>query len=112
MLENRKAPRYKTLAHARIPNILEGNNPLKDLSITGCCVESNAYAEIKPETVYQMEIMPEHIARIDNFVLEVESKWVHPLDNSGEVGFSVIASPKGKQFQHYVDYLAYRSSKR
>ena len=112
MPEKRENQRYKTLAHARIPHILEGNNPLKDLSVTGCCIESTAYAKIKPETTYQLEIMPEQIARIDSFVLEVESRWVRPEGNSGEVGFSVIASPKGKEFQRYVDYLAYRSSRR
>ena len=115
MPEKRKNQRYKTQAQARIPNILEGENVVRDISITGCCIEYpvieySVLTEIKPETVYQMEIMPEKNAKINNFVLEVEVKWLRSIGNSGVIGFSVVASPKGKEFQYYVDYLAYRSS--
>ena len=117
MLDKRKSPRYKTQAQARIPNILEGENLVRDISITGCCIEYpvidySVLAEIKPETVYQLEIMPEKNAKIDNFVLEVEVIWLRSEGNSGVIGFNVVASPKGKEFQYYVDYLAYRSSRR
>ncbi|HCC37468.1 MAG TPA: PilZ domain-containing protein [Treponema sp.] len=110
MLDNRKNKRYRTLAQVRIPHILEGENLLKDISITGCRVESTAYADIKQGTQYQMEIEPESSSKIGNFFLSVEVKWVRSTGYTGEVGFSVIASPKGKHFQRYVDYLAYRSS--
>jgi len=117
MLDKRKNPRYKTQARARIPNILEGENLVRDISITGCCIQYpvidySVLAEIKPETVYQLEIMPEKNAKIDNFVLEVEVKWLSSIGDSGIIGFNVVASPKGDQFQRYVDYLAYRSSRR
>jgi hypothetical protein len=117
MPEKRKNQRYKTQAQARIPNILEGENVVRDISITGCCIEYpvieySVLTEIKPETVYQMEIMPEKNAKINNFVLEVEVKWLRSIGNSGVIGFSVVASPKEDQFQRYVDYLAYRSSRR
>ena len=110
MLENRRDKRYRTLARARIFHVLEGENLLKDISITGCCVESTTYADIKPNTRYEMEIEPESAAQIGNFQLTVESKWVRPAGYTGEVGFIVVASPKGRQFQRYVDYLAYRSA--
>ena len=110
MLELRKNPRYSTLAHVRIPGVLEGENLLKDLSITGCCLESTAVAEIQPNTQYQIEIMPERISHIGNFTLIVERKWLRNDGYSTEVGFLIVASPKGKEFQRYVDYLAYRNS--
>jgi hypothetical protein len=110
VLENRKHTRYKTMAQARIPHVLEGENLLKDISITGCCVESTAYADIKPETRYELEIEPEKDSRIKIFQLSVEAKWVKSSGYTGEIGFMVIASPKGRQFQRYVDYLAFRSS--
>jgi hypothetical protein len=110
MLEKRKSIRYKTMARARIPHVLEGDNLLKDISITGCCVESTAYAEIKPESRYEIEIEPEKNSRIKNFQLSVEARWVKSSGYTGEIGFMVIASPKGRQFQRYVDYLAFRSS--
>jgi hypothetical protein len=110
MLENRKNHRYRTLARARISGILEGENLLKDLSVTGCCVECTAYADIKPDTKYLMEIIPEGAAKIGNFELEVETMWIRSGGYSGEIGFNIIASPRGKLFQRYVDYLTWRSS--
>ncbi|MDR2477720.1 MAG: PilZ domain-containing protein [Treponema sp.] len=110
MPDNRKNPRYRTLARARIPGILEGDNLLKDLSITGCCVECTIVADLHPGKEYQLEVEPEGVSGIGNFLLSVEQKWVHSGGYSTEVGFGIVASPKGKQFQRYVDYLTYRSS--
>ena len=110
MPESRKSPRYRTLAHACIPGIMEGENLLKDISVTGCCVESTVVVDLKPDTEYFIEIRPEVVSRIDKFKLQVERKWIRNDGYSTEVGFNIIASPKGKQFEHYIDYLAYRSS--
>jgi hypothetical protein len=110
MLENRKNPRYRTLARARIPGILEGENLLKDLSITGCCVECTTIADVQPNTPYQLAIEPESAADIGSFDIAVETKWIRAGDYSSEVGFNIVASPKGRHFQRYVDYLSYRSS--
>ena len=110
MPDSRKNPRYRTLARVRIPGLLEGDNLLKDLSITGCCVECTAYTDIKPHIQYLLEVEPESAANIADFGLSVETVWIRTGDYSSEVGFNIMASPKGKQFQHYVDYLSYRSS--
>jgi len=110
MLENRKHPRYKTKALARIADILEGENLVKDISITGCCVESPAFAEIMPSMIYQLEIIPEKNSKINNFVMEVEVKWLRSSGKGSAIGFGILSSPKGEEFQRYVDYLAYRSS--
>jgi len=110
MPEFRKNPRYRTLAHACIPGVMEGDNLLKDLSITGCCVESTVVVDLQPDTEYFIEIRPEVVSKIDKFKLQVERKWIRKDGYSTEVGFNIIASPKGKQFEHYIDYLAYRSS--
>jgi hypothetical protein len=40
----------------------------------------------------------------------VESKWIHAAGYSCEIGFSILESPKGRSFQHYVDYLSWRSA--
>jgi hypothetical protein len=109
MLENRKNPRYRTFARVRMPCIPGGENLLKDLSVTGCRVECTAYHDIVPGSQYQLTIEPESASNIEEFTLSVEAVWVRAGDCSGEVGFSILASPKGKLFQRYVDYLAYRS---
>ncbi|MDR1277322.1 MAG: PilZ domain-containing protein [Treponema sp.] len=110
MLDNRKDHRYRTLAHARIPGVMEGENLLRDLSVTGCCIECTAHADLEPETQYRIEIIPESASHIGNFELTVQSKWIRSRGYASEVGFVIIASPKGKLFQRYVDYLDYRSS--
>jgi hypothetical protein len=110
MLDNRKNHRYRTLAHAQIPGVLESESLLKDLSVTGCCVECTACGDIEQGGRYQMEILPESAAHIGRFVLTVQVKWIRFGGYASEVGFAIVASPKGKLFQRYVDYLGYRSS--
>jgi hypothetical protein len=84
---------------------------LKNLSITGCCLECNEGSDsLKPQQVYKIDIEPEKVAHIAEFELEAECKWVHKKDNVYEVGFQIVAFPKGKGFQSYVDYLAYHST--
>jgi hypothetical protein len=110
MLDKRENYRYRTLARARIPGVLEGENLLRDLSVTGCCVESTVHADLNPEAQYQIEIIPESEAHIGSFELTVQSKWTRSGGYASELGFAIIASPKGRLFQRYVDYLEYRAS--
>jgi hypothetical protein len=109
MAENRKNFRYRTLAHARIEGSSGGETLLKDLSITGCCVESTTCEEIKLNTRYKIEVLPEAASKIGDFELLVESKWFHIGGYSCEIGFTILESPKGRSFQRYVDYLSWRS---
>jgi hypothetical protein len=107
--ESRKNIRYRTLAKVRIHGILGEESLLKDLSVTGCCVECTSLADIQPNSQYKLEIIPEKAAKIGKFELEVEVKWLRSGADSGEVGFAITASPRGKLFQRYVDYLSWRA---
>jgi hypothetical protein len=82
MLENRKNPRYQSLAHARIPKVLEGENILKDISVAGCCIESTVIVDIQPDIQYQIEIIPEKGSHIGSFELTVERKCIRSVDYS------------------------------
>jgi len=109
MSENRISPRYRSIARVEISKVSGGDGLLKNISITGCCVECTGTVDVKPTAQYQLAIKPEKESHIGSFEIAVECKWVrNDGDSSTELGFSIIASPKGKQFQHYVDYLAYR----
>jgi hypothetical protein len=110
MAENRRNLRYQTLAKARIEGTAEGETLLKDLSITGCCVECTTYVDIKPNTQYRIAVTPESTAGIGEFELVAESKWVRTSGYSCEIGFFILESPKGRTFQRYVDYLSWRSA--
>jgi hypothetical protein len=110
MADNRKNIRYQTLAMARREGVTEGEIVVKDLSITGCCVECTVQEAFKPNCQHKIVIIPETAAGIGSFELLVETKWIRNSNYSCDIGFSIIESPKGKSFQRYVDYLSWRSS--
>jgi hypothetical protein len=91
-----------------ISKVPESEGLLKNISITGCCVECTGTVDIKPTAQYQLVIKPEKDSHIGTFELTVDCKWVRSDGHGTELGFGIMASPKGKQFQYYVDYLAYR----
>jgi hypothetical protein len=108
--EKRKSRRYPSIARARIPKAFSGDALLKDLSITGCCIECTMHTGIKQDSTYKITIHPEANSQIGDFELSVECKWIQPASDSCEIGLTIIESPKGKTFQRYVDYLSWRSS--
>ena len=109
MWENRINKRYHSVARVGIDGILNGDIMLKNISITGCCVQCLSSVDISVNSQYSIKIKPESDSKIGNFNLPVECKWVRNSDNSTEIGFSIAGFPKGKIFQRYVDYLAFRS---
>ena len=110
--DKRKNFRYESQANARIEGLDCGETLLKDLSIIGCCLSSARKADVKSSGRYEIEITPEEASGIGNFTLIAESVWTHTAENSMEFGFAIRESPKGKEFQRYVDYLAWRSEAR
>jgi len=110
MLDGRRSPRYRSLARAQVSEVSGVEGFLKNISITGCCMECTGEADVQPETRYQMVIKPERESHIGSFELQVECKWIRNDGYSVELGFNIIASPKGKQFFRYVDYLAFSHS--
>jgi hypothetical protein len=110
MFEQRKNVRYPTLARACVPAAYDGEALLKDLNVTGCCVEYTIFVDIKPDALYKIVILPDSVSNIEKFELEVICRWIRTAEYSCEIGFSVAASPKGKAFQRYVDYLTWRSA--
>ncbi|MDR1862477.1 MAG: PilZ domain-containing protein [Treponema sp.] len=109
MNEKRKNTRYHAFAHAKIEGIPGEEILLKDLSITGCCVESTTHLEIKLNSRYKIAILPEVASGIGDFDVLAESKWSRTRDYSCEIGFAILESPKGRLFQRYVDYLSWRA---
>jgi hypothetical protein len=108
--EKRKSHRYPSIACARIPKAFSGDALLKNLSITGCCIECTMHTDIKQGSINKIIIYPEENSKIGKFELSVECKWIYPGSYSCAVGFAVVKSPRGKTFQRYVDYLSWQSS--
>jgi hypothetical protein len=107
--ERRRDPRYQSEAKAIIEGTDSGEVLLKDLSITGCNIESEGHPHVKTGVRYKIEVLPESDSHIDKFELKTKLVWVEDEANSVKYGFSILKSPKGKFFQNYVDYLAWRS---
>jgi hypothetical protein len=108
MFNERKSVRYPAHARARIPTAFTGEAFLRDISITGCCIECTINIDIKANASYKIEIFPEASSEIGRFEVTAESRWVRTGGYSCEVGFRILASPKGRLFQRYVDYLCWR----
>lgn len=110
MQEKRKSTRYHSQARASIPGVFEGDAILKDLSVTGCCIEYTVQVDVKPNTQYTIQVIPEEDSGIEPFHILTECRWFRGVGSSYEIGFMIIESPKGKQFPRYVDYLTWQSS--
>jgi len=112
MHEKRISPRYQTIGHARIPSVLKDDFFIRNISITGCCLECLGNVSLpKPSDIFKVEIKPEIAARIGKFEFEAECKWVRHAEDKSEIGLTVTVSPRGKFFQNYVDYIDYYKSK-
>jgi hypothetical protein len=110
VLDKRKNRRYPSMARAQSPEMFSGDALLKDLSITGCCIECTMCPEIRAGEKYKISILPEENSDIGSFELVVECKWIYTANYSCNIGFDIVQSPKGKTFQRYVDYLSWRSA--
>jgi hypothetical protein len=108
--ENRSHIRYRSFARVKFHGQIGKENLLKNISILGCCVECTSLADIHLDAPYVLEVMPEAAAGIGHFTLEVKAVWIQPSGYSGDVGFVITASPKGKLFQRYVDYLSWQDA--
>lgn len=109
MIENRKNPRFTSIARARVLGFGEGEAILRDLSVTGCRLEFSAAVAFSEGGRYRIAVQPEAACALEEFELEAESRWSRAGYDSFEVGFFILASPKGKAFQRYVDYLVWLS---
>jgi hypothetical protein len=108
MMEKRTQIRYTTQARARITAAFDGDVLLKDISVTGCGIESTIFMDIKINARYKMEILPEEASKIGPFEILVEVLWIRMSGYFFEAGFTIVESPTGKHFQRYVDYLSWR----
>jgi len=111
MVEHRKTVRLKTLDRVILDGFKDKEILLKDISVTGCRVVCSNYADIKLNTRYKLEVIPDSSSKIGFFELLVETRWIKTSVNSFEIGFFILESPKGEQFRFYVDFLSLRYSR-
>ena len=110
MFQSRSSTRFTSLARARVSGLSEGEALLKDLSVLGCRLEFSAAVAFSPDHRYRIQVLPEAPAGVDLFEFEAAPRWSRADYDSFDIGFSITASPKGKAFQRYIDYLSWRSA--
>jgi hypothetical protein len=106
----RKNQRWAALAEATIEGAFSGRALVKDLSVTGCRLESAVPMHINTGEVYMIVVYPEASANIAEFELKAQVQWIESGSAGCEAGFSIKVSPKGAFFNRYIDYLDYRAS--
>jgi hypothetical protein len=107
MFESRRNFRYASSARAIIEGLHEGEALLRDISVTGCRLEFSAAIAFGPNQAFWITVYPEMKADISAFEIEATPVWSRADYDSFEVGFNILASPRGKAFLRYVDYLAW-----
>jgi hypothetical protein len=98
-----RAPRYDSFAFIEV-NGFEGHALLKNISITGFCLQSKTYASFTPGETYTMRIFPEKSTGLDVIESEVEARWVRSEVSRFEVGL-LIAKSSGRDIEKYLEYL-------
>ena len=106
--KNRENRRYSSIARVKSPRLFTEDAFLKDISVTGCCIECATQVDVKTDTEYTITVHPEKESKVHNFDLLVECKWTHFDSSSCSIGFAVKLSPKKGDFLKYVDYLSWR----
>jgi hypothetical protein len=99
-----RAPRYKSLASISI-NGFDGEALLKNISITGFCMESKTFVNITPGTTYGMHIVPEVSTSLEQFDVEVEARWVLSEVFRFDVGFLLTKTQSRKDMDRYIEFL-------
>jgi hypothetical protein len=99
-----RAPRYDSLALVRV-NGFEGQALLKNVSVTGFCMQSKTYANFTPGNKYTMQIFPEKSTGLRTIETEVEVRWIRSEVSKFEVGFLITQLAAGREMEKYVDYL-------
>jgi hypothetical protein len=112
MFESRNQIRFSSLAKTRVDGFVGGEALLKDISVTGCRLEFSSAVAFNMTEKYRLIVLPEREAQIEEFELEAQPRWSMVQEDCFDIGFSILSSPKGRTFQRYVDYLAWRTGTR
>jgi hypothetical protein len=99
-----RAPRYDSFAAVRI-NGFEGEALLKNISITGFCMESKTYADLGPGKKYLMQIFPEDSTGLPKFDVEVEVRWVRSEVSKFDVGLLLTKTQSRLEMDKYIGFL-------
>jgi len=82
---------------------------LKNLSNSGLCIETPGFLEVVPKGRFSLNIVPEEESNLNQFDLEVESRWVKAKMKTSESGFVIVVPPDTSVealLEQYLQFLA------
>jgi hypothetical protein len=100
-------PRYDAKGRVYIAEVSNTELLLKNLSASGLCVESQEFVGVLPSARYSVDIVPEEEAGLDQFKLEIESRWIRSQKRGSESGFVIVIPPGSEGTQALERYLAF-----
>ena len=87
----RDTPRFASRAGISIEGF-EGEGLVRNVSMTGCCMESITYVAVKPNDVYQVRILPNADDKEQPFTARLVVTWIKSSETLFEAGFHVEAN--------------------
>ena len=101
--------RYHAHGKVYIAEVPNTEALLKNLSVNGLCIQTPGFMEVVPKTRFSLNILPEEESNLDEFNVEVESRWIKAKMQSSESGFAIVFPPgsSGKEaLEQYLRFLA------
>ena len=105
-IDNRRAPRFRDFARARLGELCHMSGYLEDISQSGCKVRFPHSFEIDTDREYSLTILPGIRSGIREFSIRVQPQWTETSADSIEIGFGVIPSPGIQLYGRYVEQLS------
>ena len=103
--QTRDTPRFTSGAGISIEGF-EGEGLLRNVCLTGCCMESVTYVAIKPDDIYQVRIIPGVTEKTEPFTMKLVVTWTKSSETLFEAGFHVEAGQTGNSpIKRYADSL-------
>ena len=103
--KERESPRFAPAKAGITIEGIEGEGLAGNISISGCSMESITYANIMPNQVYKVMIIPDKDEGIDPFGLALKLNWTKSSEMLFQAGFSVDPGQNCAQLKRYVDHL-------
>jgi hypothetical protein len=102
----RKDNRYTANAEVCITPFSEHRVVLKDISLNGCCIHSNDFIEILPDTCFMIGVAPQDSPDVKNFALDVKSRWIRTARGFFESGLEILTPEKPAALERYIQFLS------
>lgn len=104
VFQKRETPRFVAGGGISIEGF-EGEGLLKNICVSGCCLESVTYVAIVPSQVYQIRIDPRPGINMEPFTARFKASWTRSSESAFEAGFSLETGRQDQRLQRYVEQL-------